>query len=721
MSETGATVSPQPRRAARADASDGSGTQTARSPAALASWRSPALWGCLLAAVLELAFVGKPFHIDDYLFVRVARSVLRHPLAPYTGPDFFTGGVRDLFVHNNPPLVPAVLAATIARFGEAVVALHLSLLPFTLLAAAAFARIAAEVCRRPLTPTLLWASGVPLILSGSHLMSDAPAVALALAGLALALCSARGGRQTLLWIPAGLILGLAPVAKYSMGFFLLYVPAFAWSRGLARSRALGLAFLAALPSAAWAAHNLWVYGAVHAIASGRQGADSPLGLEWMAWWWVRQKAMATVAAVGQVGVSPLLVVLLAVRWRPRWQLLLPLAAALWFCTQLPGYSTGQLLQFGVWTGLGWAALLCWLRRPAAPASWLALWLVALLVLTVLIFPFAAVRFVLPCVPALLLLLWRTAEDLGLSRAAAAACVVLQIAFTAAVGAADDQYARLYGPLAEKAAQFARDRHVPLWFAAEGALRPELEKHGARYLTSRVDQLPRGSLIAIGVNCHHYGLSPRLSTVLYEDTVLDAAIPLPLRLESSEERAGFYAHPNGYLPVAFSAGVAESVYLFRVDAPNPFAQYFLEHRDVVAVQGEVIENVHQFKRGFWPSFRAHPPSIARFELDAPPGASVRFGFGIREEVSGPSFGDGVTFRVRGRLLGRPGSERLLFERYIDPKNRPEERHIHQAEAPLGDLAGGRVQLDFENDCGPVSDCRYDWALWTMPELLSAAAR
>jgi hypothetical protein len=689
-----------------------------RPDAAASDWLAAALAGCGLLALLQLPFLDKPYHIDDYLFVRAARQALAFPLAPYVGPDLFTGALRSSFVHNNPPLVPAVLAATMARFGEDLAALRLALLPFSLLAVAAFARIAAEHCARPLVPTLLWAGGMPLVLSGSHLMSDVPGLGLGLGAVALALARGERSWRRLLWLPAGLLLGLSILAKYSMAFFLAYVPALAWSRGLSRGRVAALTLLGAMPSLLWGAHNLLVHGQLHVLASGRQGADSPLGLEWMAWWWVRQKAMYTAAAVGQT-VAPALVALLVAAWRkPRWLPLLPAAVAVGLSTQLPGYSAGQLLQFGVWSGLGAAALLFALR-PWRVES-LGLWLFPLLVLTVLIFPFAAVRFLLPCVPPLLLLLWRAAEEEGVSRRGVAACVLVQVAFTAAVAWADSQYAKLYGPLAEEAARLAREQRAELWFASEGALRPELEKRGGRYLTSRVDRLPVGTLVAIGLNCHHYALSPRLSTVLYEAAVLDAGLPMPVRLESSEERAGFYAHPNGYLPVAFSGGPAESLYLFRVGEPNPFARYFLEHRDRVVVQGEVVENVHQFKRGFWPSFRAHPPSVVRFEIEAPPGALLRFGFGLREEISGPSFGDGVTFRVVGRSLEGPGPASVLFERYVDPKQRPEHRVLHLGEARLGELRG-RVQLDFENDCGPIQDCRYDWALWTMPELTPAHGR
>src|SRR5262249_46273941 len=131
---------PEPRRAARAAASDASGPKSASAPSR-SNWLAAAVLGSLLCAALELPFLHKPYHIDDYLFVRVARAVLHYPLAPYSGPDLFTGAVRELYVHNNPPLVPALLAAILGRFGESLVALHLGLLPFTLLAVFAFARI----------------------------------------------------------------------------------------------------------------------------------------------------------------------------------------------------------------------------------------------------------------------------------------------------------------------------------------------------------------------------------------------------------------------------------------------------------------------------------------------------------------------------------------------------------------------------------------------------
>lgn len=678
-----------------------------------------------MTGVLQLLFIDKPYHIDDYLFVRVARATERFPLAPYGGPDNFTGVSRDLAIHNNPPLVPAVLAATMAVVGESPRGLHLSLLPFTVVAAAAFAWLCGRFCARPLAPSLLWAGGVPLVLSGSHLMSDVPALGLALGGTALTLAAADGPRHRWLWPFGGLLLGAAAVAKYSMLFFLLYVPVVAAFRGLTRGRVAGVALIAALPSFVWAIQSALLYGEPHVLLSGRQGAESPLGLEWMAGWWIEQKALAVLAELGQFGAPMLLTVLLASRWKPRWQLLVPAISGIWLCTKLPGYGTGQLVQFGAWAALGVAAILAPLRGMDRDDRVLMLWFYPFLALTVLVLPFASVRFVLPTLPPLILMLWRQAERLGIGRLSAACCVVLTVAWSFLASVADERYSRLYAGLADAVAKVARTRGETLWFAAEGGLRPELERHGALYLRSRVDSLPIGSLVAMGVNCHHYALSPKLSTQLYEDQVFDATVGLPLRLESSEARAGFYAHPNGYLPVAISDAVAESVYLFRVGPPNPFARQFLEARDRIVVQGEIVENVHQFKRGFWPSFRAHPPSIVRFHLDAADTAdaatAIRFGFGLREEVSGPSYGDGVTFRVRGRRTDRPEPGRILYEKYIDPKNVESDRQIHQARAELGNLAGGPVELDFENDCGPRQDCRYDWALWTMPELVKGGVR
>ncbi len=697
-----------------------------------------------MAVAIQLLFLDKPLHIDDALFVRIARNILQFPLAPFTGPDLFTGEVRQLFIHNNPPLAPAWLAGLLWLGGSRLWFLHLGQIPFVLLSVFSFAYLAAGVCRRPLWPTLLWATNTGFLLTGQHLMADLPALALVQGGTA-ALVAMKRDENPFWLVVAGLLTGLAIVTKYSMVFFVIYLPFLGFVLGIPASRLVLMTLLAATPMTVWCAHNWVVHGELHILADGRMGRSSPLGLNWMAVNWIGQKAMATLSEIGQIGIFPGLTLFVSLRWKQRRILYFPAVVAGLMAAQLPGYTPWQVAQYFCWAFLGLTViLLCcmttleWLGKNRTTGGIgsleLLAWGLLFCAASVVALPFASVRMLLPAVPPMLLLVWLQAERVGLSDGQAGAIVVGGLIFSLAISAADAQYVGLYRGLARGAAEISRGEGAELWFAAEGGLRPELERVGGRYLRKRVDKLPVGSLLAFPVNGHRFRISPKLAVLLHKDHVLDANYSLPFRLESMKARAGFYAHPSGYLPVAFSMATAERLYLMRVGRANPFARAFLEERDKVVVAGAVEENLHQVGAGVWSSFRAHPPSLLRFQLVAEPGAGLEVGFGMMAEISGPRYGDGVTFRVWGYTDKSTdptfGKERdreklddnpevkgrtLLLESYIDPKSRAEDRRIQTHQIPLRKLVG-RIVLELENDCGPLDDCRWDWALWTMPSLI-----
>src|SRR5262245_32518051 len=76
--------------------------------------------GCLLP------FVGKPFYIDDPLFLWAAQHIQKHPTDPY-GFDvhWYDSPDRMSNVTKNPPLGCYFLAAAAAVVGWSEVAMHL--------------------------------------------------------------------------------------------------------------------------------------------------------------------------------------------------------------------------------------------------------------------------------------------------------------------------------------------------------------------------------------------------------------------------------------------------------------------------------------------------------------------------------------------------------------------------------------------------------------------
>ncbi len=114
------------------------------------------------------------------------------------------------------------------------------------------------------------------------------------------------------------------------------------------------------------------------------------------------------------------------------------------------------------------------------------------------------------------------------------------------------------------------------------------------------------------------------------------------------------------------------------------------------------------------FQAAPSSIEFQNLEFGPSTRLRTAISLGPK-SWNKKGDGVQFQIRLK-----DSERveLLFSKYIDPKNIPEDRKWFPVEIDLSRFEDRKTTLSFATDPGPAGDSSYDWAGWAEPQLLNA---
>jgi hypothetical protein len=107
----------------------------------------------------------------------------------------------------------------------------------------------------------------------------------------------------------------------------------------------------------------------------------------------------------------------------------------------------------------------------------------------------------------------------------------------------------------------------------------------------------------------------------------------------------------------------------------------------------------------PVLVAHAPS--RIEYSVPAGATTISGsFGF---LPGAYEGDARTNGAEFRVVAADGPvERVLFTRYLDPRNTPADRGLQTFTAPLSSVVDGRVTLVI--DAGPGGDNSWDWTAW-----------
>jgi hypothetical protein len=109
----------------------------------------------------------------------------------------------------------------------------------------------------------------------------------------------------------------------------------------------------------------------------------------------------------------------------------------------------------------------------------------------------------------------------------------------------------------------------------------------------------------------------------------------------------------------------------------------------------------------------PPSMITYTLMLPPNAQLQTALALNPQVWQPERGDGVEFIIQ--LTSLTGTRELL-RRYIDPKNRPLDRHWAEIALDLSPYGGQKAQLTLITLPGPAGDGSFDWAGWATPAIL-----
>ncbi len=186
-------------------------------------------------AACYLPFLGKPFHMDDPLFLWAARRIQEDP-ADFYGFTLNWYGTASAMsdVMKNPPLAAYYLAAAAAALGWSEVALHLAFLLPALGVVLGTYHLAREVSGRPLEAALAAAFTPVFLVSSTTVMCDVLMLCAFVWAVVLWIRGLRGSRPGLLAASAVLALA-AGLAKY---FGIALVPLLI-AYGVARERRIG--------------------------------------------------------------------------------------------------------------------------------------------------------------------------------------------------------------------------------------------------------------------------------------------------------------------------------------------------------------------------------------------------------------------------------------------------------------------------------------------------
>ncbi len=526
--------------------------------------RTPSLQWLLMAAaglIVVLTSAHAPV-VDEEVYLWLAGAFADDPLHPYAFhramQPWLEGDSTFAFAH--PPLHWAWIAGWHALVGDERLWLLRSCvaLPPALLLAWAVGLLARRTTRHPGLAAAAWlASPVTALAIASGLMIDLSAAALATAGLAAwrEALAAKASPARLRWLlAAGLLLGLGVATKYPMLMLVLVVLLHAARlRRLPWSWPLWVALLGA-----WGAVELWIglaHGGFHlgvVLLHAGEIARGPLS----------GRILGLLTRTG-LAMAPL-VLISSGRKLLTFASVLGAAALAWALP--PELSTLQIAALALLAllgahhlGLAGAALRSAGKDQHHDGFLLGVWVLAVLLGVAAGHNFASGRYLLPAMAPLACLLARGLKR-GLAQRLAPVLLGGWAVLTIAMLVADHRYALFLDVLARRVAS----THEPAWFTGEWAFRWRLEREGWRYAVppQHGGELPAGAIV-VGPSHAAPGALPWER--LEELEVIPAPSDLPLRINDSFGRVGWYGETLGALPVGWRRAPLDEVTIYRVRA------------------------------------------------------------------------------------------------------------------------------------------------------------
>ncbi len=671
----------------------------------------------LVSLLLSLPFLFKPFHIDDYLYLKIAENAIKNPLFAHDFPLIYEGkSYPDMASHSHPPGMGYLLAPAILLSRR----LALPLEPITRLLMIVFLAIAGSSAlalarrlsdsderinytdRRKHPPKglfialLLVASPAVLIVSQT-LSPDLPALALWLAALAFYTGGIESGDRRRLLLGAILQTGALAISYQAAAITPLAL-LYGWLRRRLNRFAWTLALTPLAILALWFAVCYWHFGRFTPLftiefAAGRESWSAARSME---------KVVAVLSYIGGTIAFPLFLAAPFAGWlRGRALVLAALSAAI-ICQLVAGdYSLWQktLLAFFITCGLIFSS---WIfvetavqlagMRSRSGCDWKALFLGAwfcgvFLYCSTILFTSTA-RYILPLALPALLLLARRLDSLALHRRAyLGAGLAATIAISLPLAAADYEFARIYVDISNKLRREFASRGFGISFCGEWGFRHYLEAAGFKLLSSD-DSTPRGGqIVARPRLATPYRLAEDLESMMVKIDSFSYTPRLPLRLLDDGSRAGFYASHWGLLPYSFSRSPLERVDLYQVSI---LAERLPEARleEGTTVPFPILLDAAGARKLF---LGAPVPWRLAYTIEVPQDGRLRFSYGTAfqgaaaAEPSWPPTG----YELRVYADAEAGESHLLFSGLVDLNE-----GLKNAEVDLSRFAGAKIELAFE---------------------------
>jgi hypothetical protein len=539
----------------------------------------------LAVAVLAclVPFSGKPFNIDDTLFVYEARQIAQHPLDPFGFKvNWYLDAIPMAYETRNPPLASYYSAAAAIFVGWSERALHFAFLLPALATIWGTYRLAQRLTSSPLLAAVATLLTPGFLVSANSVMCDTMALALWLWAIIFWIEGFEPQKPHCLAISA-LLITLCALTKY---FGIALIPLLA-VYSLARQRRLGSwAWYLLLPILALTGYQQWtkmVYGlrmitfAAHIATGVRQGRHAS----------ILANALVDLSFVGGCALPAL--TFAPFIW-PRKKILAVcvLSALAGFLISTGRISLGETLgpsdfyrhwflvgvQLTLFIAAGFsvmalAAADTW-KRGDADSLLLMLWVLGTFIFTGFVNWTINTRSVLPLIPAAGILLARRTDALSApSMRWRHAVLAMPLALAGAVSLwltwADTKLAdsaRTAATLIEQKTIEQKNRNQPgtVWFMGHWGFQYYMESFGARAVVVNDPPHQSGDYLAVAESARLFEMRPEFVT---SRDVIEIPMRVGITTAQNQIGAGFYSADTGPLPFAIGPVPPERYELIRL--------------------------------------------------------------------------------------------------------------------------------------------------------------
>lgn len=497
-------------------------------------------------ALALLVFVNKPVHMDDPVFIGIAKSLLKDPLHPFAAQINWVGVTRSVFYEDNPFFLNYYYALVMLLFGEKEWILHVAYLLFPTVAAVSTYSLAGRRGLNPLLSSALFLSTPALFVSATTLMADVPLIAFYIASCALyyKMQSQPSARTGLL---LALSVSIAIFTKY-IGLTLIPLIAFDAIRSRNYRKPLGWLLIPLLLFLLWNLQNLASMGALHILEAGKSmnfGAG--------------QVFAKFITSLSFAGLSVVAFAFFPLLRKPVHLITGILfaatgAAIAWHYGWVHQPINAVLMGIGISAALMAIIHVCRVRT----ADLLVMWFCGMLVYCWLA-EYIAARVVLLFACPMILLLAKS-----LPPRAVTACILLNLALSMVIASADQEDAGVYKKFANELS-VGNTTYIGHW-----GFQYYMERRGVPPFDYDRDHLTPGETLIvpeIGGTSDFY--VPRQDG-LFQNTMLKR-----VRIEelsphrgvfvmNFENDAGFYCDGWGKIPFSFGSAPLERVYYLRAE-------------------------------------------------------------------------------------------------------------------------------------------------------------